>query len=80
MNKGLLNYIIPASLLIYGISCIIAHKYTQGNTRIFGITFLIIGISAVLFPTYMFYFFGLAFGINHIFYGLHFYKGKNIEG
>lgn len=76
MNLGLLKLIIPSSLLLYGISSIIANNYTLGRTNYLGILFLINGILSILYPNNLFILWGLAFGGYHIIYGLFYYKKR----
>lgn len=77
MNKGFIKFIIPSSLLLYGISSIIVNTYTLGSTKILGILFLINGILSILFPNLLFILWGLAFGGYHIIYGILHYKKVN---
>lgn len=70
MTSGLIKFVIPTSLLLYGIAGIISNKYTYGATAILGIIFFILGALAILFPSLAFYLWGFAFGVCHIIYGL----------
>lgn len=70
MTNGLLKFIIPASLILYGIAGIVSNKYTYGATSILGFIFVILGGLAILFSGFAFYLWGFAFGICHIVYGL----------
>ena len=75
MNYGLIKLIVPLSLILYGVSSIIANKYTLGKTNYLGMFFLINGFLSIVFTEFLFIFWGLAFGVYHIIYGL-FYKYK----
>ncbi|MFZ2282954.1 MAG: hypothetical protein WAV86_03685 [Lutibacter sp.] len=74
MTNGLLKFIIPASLILYGIAGIVSNKYTYGATAILGFIFVILGGLAILFPDIAFYLWGFAFGICHIVYGLVYFR------
>lgn len=74
INQGLIKLIIPASLLLYGISSIIANNYTLGKTNYLGVFFLINGILSILNPNQQFILWGLAFGGYHIIYGIFYHK------
>lgn len=76
MTNGLLKFIIPASLILYGIAGIVSNKQTYGASAIFGFIFVMLGVLAVLFPGFAFYFWGFAFGICHIVYGLVYFNYK----
>ncbi|WP_457617219.1 hypothetical protein [Lutibacter sp.] len=71
-TNGLLKLIVPVTIVGYGIFAIIAHKYTSGNTVILGIIFIIEGLVALMYPTLGFYLWGIAFGLNHIAYGIYY--------
>jgi len=76
MKNGLLKFIIPASLILYGIAGIVSNKHTFGATAIMGLIFFILGVLAFLFPSFAFYVWGFAFGIGHIIYGLVYFNYK----
>lgn len=74
MTNGLLKLIIPTSLILYGIAGIVSHKHTFGATAVLGLIFFILGVLAILFPSFAFYIWGFGFGICHIVYGVIYYK------
>lgn len=76
MNGGQIKLVIPASMILYGIAGIITNEKTYGATAILGIVFLILGGLTILFPSLAFYFWGFAFGICHIIYGLVYFNYK----
>lgn len=76
MTNGLIKFVIPTSLLLYGFAGIISNKYTFGATAILGIVFLVLGVLAILFSSLAFYLWGFAFGVCHIGYGLVYFKDK----
>ncbi|VAW20132.1 hypothetical protein MNBD_BACTEROID04-1676 [hydrothermal vent metagenome] len=71
---GELKLIIPTSLILYGIAGILVDKYTRGSTKILGILFIFNGILALIYPSYSFILWGIAFGIYHICYGIIYYN------
>jgi len=71
VSEGNLKLIIPASLILFGIACVLTNKYTSGFSKIFGVLFLINGIMCILFPQFMFYLWGMAFGIYPIIYSFY---------
>ena len=79
MNYGLIKLIVPASLLLYGVSSIIVNKYTVGKTNYLGFFFLINGLLSLLFSELLFIFWGLSFGVCHIMYGMFYYKKVTIN-
>jgi len=76
IKLGLIKFIIPFSLILYGIASIIANKYTSGISFFLGVSFLISGILAIFYPNIMFYLWGFSFGFCHIIYGIHYYIKK----
>lgn len=68
VSEGNLKLIIPTSLILFGIACVLTNKYTNSTTNIFGILFIVNGIVAILFLQFIFYLWGVAFGIYPIIY------------
>lgn len=77
VSEGNLKLIIPTSLILFGIASVITNKYTNSTTNIFGILFIVNGIVAILFPQFMFYVWGVAFGIYPIIYSFYTPKKNN---
>lgn len=77
INQGLIKLIIPTSLLLYGISCIIVNNQTFGKTNYLGGLFIINGILSILFPSQLFLLWSLAFGGYHILYGMFYFNKIN---
>lgn len=71
VSEGNLKLIIPTSLFLVGIACFLAHKNTNGFSKILGILFFINGITVLIFPNWMFYVWGIAFGIYPIIYSFY---------
>lgn len=74
MTNGLLKFIIPTSMILYGIAGILSNKHTFGATAVLGLIFFIIGVLAILFPKFTFYLWGFSFGICHFVYGLVYFR------
>ena len=69
IQKGLIIYVAPLTLLFYGLSCVHASKYTTGGVRYLGITIILIGLIATYFTGYGLLFWAIGFGLCHIIYG-----------
>lgn len=73
VSEGNLKLIIPTSLLLFGVACILTRKNTNAPF-IFGTLYLINGVFSILFPQFMFYLWGMAFGIYPLIYGIYNFK------
>lgn len=62
-------YIVPASLIFYGLTLINSSKYTFSDIRYLGLSEVIIGCIALFIPEMGLYLWALGFGIMHIVYG-----------
>jgi hypothetical protein len=62
-------YIVPASLVFYGLTLINSSKYTFSDIRYLGLSEVIIGCIALFIPDMGLYLWALGFGIMHIVYG-----------
>ena len=56
-------------LIFYGLALINASKYSIGHVRYLGITEIILGLIAAIFPGYGFWLWVIGFGFMHILYG-----------
>jgi hypothetical protein len=56
-------------LIFYGLALINASKYSIGHVRYLGITEIILGLIAAMFPGYGFWLWVIGFGLMHILYG-----------
>lgn len=56
-------------LIFYGLALINASKYSIGDIRYLGLTEIILGLIATLYPGLGFWFWVLGFGVMHIVYG-----------
>jgi hypothetical protein len=72
--RGAAGLVVPAMLLFYGVALLNASKYTLDEIKLLGISEIIVGLVATMFPTYAFLFFALGFGLCHIGYGLLMYN------
>ncbi|MFV0541646.1 MAG: hypothetical protein ACK5MZ_10510 [Aestuariibaculum sp.] len=57
-------------LIFYGLALINASKYSIGDIRYLGITEIILGLIAAMFPGYGFWIWVIGFGVMHILYGI----------
>ena len=63
------DYIVPASLVFYGLTLINSSKYTFSDIRYLGLSEIIIGCIALFLPDMGLYLWAFGFGIMHIVYG-----------
>ena len=70
MQYNLLYFLIPVSLLFYGLALLNAGNYTLSEVRYLGIAQIVTGIFALVFLKFGLYFWIFGFGILHIVYGL----------
>jgi hypothetical protein len=70
MTKGELGYLIPVTLIFYGLSLVNASKYSFDEIRTLGILQTVLGLIAAWFPDYALLLWASGFGILHIGYGL----------
>lgn len=66
---GIIGLIAPTTLILYGLACVNASKYTLGDIRYLGLLNIIIGLISTQFIGYGLYFWAFGFGILHIVYG-----------
>ncbi|MEE9408908.1 MAG: hypothetical protein V3V28_12625 [Polaribacter sp.] len=69
LNQQLYGQTSALMLLFYGLALFNASKYTLGDVKYLGLTQIVLGLLAAIFPGYGFWFWVLGFGIMHIFYG-----------
>ena len=69
-TNGLIKYIFPLSLSIYGLACITIKNLTNGPTFPLGIFFMLQAFLCLLQPNIMFLIWGVTFGLGHIIYGV----------
>lgn len=62
-------YVIPAMLIIYGLTLINSAKYTISDIRWLGLLEVLTGCIAFLKPEWQLYFWAFGFGVLHIIYG-----------
>ena len=67
---SLLYFLVPVSLLFYGLGLLNAGNYTLSEVRYLGMAEIAAGILALFFMKYGIYFWILGFGIFHIIYGV----------
>ncbi len=70
MQYNLLYFLIPVSLLFYGLALLNAGNYTLSEVRYLGIAEIVTGVFSLVFLKYGLYFWVFGFGILHIIYGV----------
>jgi hypothetical protein len=63
------SYVVPASLIFYGIALVNAGKYTLSDIRYLGYCEIILGLISTQFIDFGLYFWAAGFGVLHIIYG-----------
>lgn len=77
---GAAGLVVPAMLLFYGLALLNASKYTLAEIRLLGLSVMVVGLVAMLFPDWAFLFFAIGFGLCHIGYGLLMYNRYERQG
>ncbi len=67
--QSLWQLILPSMLIFYGLSLVNAGKFTYSEVFYLGLTEIITGLAAALFPGYGIFFWVFGFGVLHIVYG-----------
>ncbi|MEZ4799793.1 MAG: hypothetical protein R2809_08480 [Flavobacteriales bacterium] len=71
LSKGNLEFVMPTTLIFYGLALVNASRYTLHEIRSLGILEIIIGLCAMQWLEVSHYLWGLGFGILHIAYGIY---------
>jgi hypothetical protein len=69
LRHGIFAMVAPVTLIFYGLSCVMASRYTFRDIHYLGISITAIGLVATALPGYGLLFWALGFGICHIIYG-----------
>jgi hypothetical protein len=69
LQEGSWRFVVPASLVFYGLALVSGGKYTLSEIRYLGYTELVLGLISTQFPGEGLYFWAAGFGLLHIFYG-----------
>lgn len=70
IEKGELTYLIPVTLIFYGLALVNASKYSFDEIRTLGIIQIVLGLIAAFQPEYALVIWAIGFGLLHIGYGL----------
>ncbi len=70
----LIFLIAPATLIFYGLALLNGSKYTLPEIQWLGISEILLGLVACLFPGYGLFFWAIGFGVLHIVYGAVMYR------
>lgn len=71
---GYYHFILPSTLLFYGLGLLHASKYTLHDVRYLGICEILLGLVSMLFFEYNLIFWGIGFGCMNIVYGALMYR------
>lgn len=63
-------FVAPACLVFYGLALLSAGRHTFSDIRYLGMLDVALGCAAMFFPGHGLIFWGLGFGVLHIFYGI----------
>jgi hypothetical protein len=76
-----LKVILPCTLIFYGLGLVNASKYTLKDIHYLGITEIILGLAAAIYPRFGMFFWAVGFGIMHIIYGtiMYFKYERNVN-
>ncbi|MCB0525010.1 MAG: hypothetical protein R3A50_03335 [Saprospiraceae bacterium] len=72
--RGYYSLLAPSTLLFYGLALLNAGNFTFTDIRNLGISEIIIGLLAVIFPGKGLFFWTIGFGVLHIIYGVLMYR------
>lgn len=70
IEKGELTYLIPVTLIFYGLALVNASKYSFDEIRTHGLLQVLLGLLAAYQPDYALLLWATGFGVLHIGYGL----------
>lgn len=69
--RGMVNYLVPMSLIFYGIGLFNASKFTYSEVGSLGLIQIILGLTAAIFVQYGLLCWAIGFGIIHMVYGIY---------
>ena len=67
--RGYFGIVAPASLIFYGLALIGAGNYTFTDVKYLGLSEIVLGLAAALYPGYGLLFWAVGFGVLHMVYG-----------
>jgi len=70
LRQTLYAMIPSAMLMFYGMALVSAAKFTVNELRLLGLSEIILGLGAALFPEYSLWFWVAGFGLLHMVYGI----------
>lgn len=71
ISKGMIAFVIPSTLLFYGLSLYAASKFTYEEVRSLGLIEIVLGLISAYFVDYGLLCWAIGFGIFHIVYGIY---------
>lgn len=69
LMHGIISFIVPATMIFYGLALLNTSKYTLNDIRYLGLCEILLGLISMLFQGYGLIFWSIGFGLLHIFYG-----------
>lgn len=70
LMRDAILYLVPVSLVFYGLALINCSKYTFSEIKYLGLLEVILGLTALMLMQYHLLFWALGFGVLHIVYGV----------
>jgi len=70
LKQGQVQYVAGSTLIFYGLALVNAGRFTNREAVILGIAETILGLAAIIWYTYGFWFWAIGFGVFHILYGI----------
>jgi hypothetical protein len=73
-RQGILSFVIPCTLIFYGLALVNVSRYTLHDVRYLGLLQIVLGIFGAFFPFYGMELWTIGFGLLHIIYGVVMYN------
>jgi hypothetical protein len=65
------RFVVPLSLIFYGMALVNGSKYTMNDIRYLGVLEIVLGLIATQYIGYGLFFWAIGFGVLHIIYGFY---------
>jgi hypothetical protein len=70
LKQGQVQHVAGSTLIFYGLALVNAGRFTNREAVILGIAETILGLAAIIWYAYGFWFWAAGFGVFHILYGI----------
>ena len=70
LHQGYIVWILPMTLVFYGLALLSARKYTMSEVKSLGYNLILLGLIAFIYPSFGVICWALGFGLLHIIYGV----------